>query len=79
MITKRELSNLIWHIETNRSVLGDDTVLNDLLVSFINIQNNDNTILMISSYIAKNIYSIDNKIILDTVLERLYDYSLGKS
>lgn len=33
MATKKELENIIWHIETNRKVLGDKRTLDDVLKS----------------------------------------------
>lgn len=31
MDTKRKLDNILWHIETNRKVLGDKRTLDDVL------------------------------------------------
>lgn len=35
-----KIKNIIWHIETNRNVLGDTQVLNDVLKSLKNIVKN---------------------------------------
>lgn len=35
-MTKKQISNIIWHIETNRGVLGDTETLNDVLKSLKN-------------------------------------------
>ena len=35
---KRRINNIIWHIETNRKVLGDQRTLDDVLKSLKNWQ-----------------------------------------
>jgi hypothetical protein len=36
MRTKKKLDNIIWHIENNRKVLGDERTLDDVLISLGN-------------------------------------------
>ncbi|MED2213115.1 hypothetical protein P4V91_08195 [Bacillus thuringiensis] len=33
MNVKKQLENVVWHIETNRKVLGDQKTLDDVLVA----------------------------------------------
>ncbi|PGH81067.1 hypothetical protein CN899_21235 [Bacillus thuringiensis] len=33
MDVKKQLKNVVWHIETNRKVLGDKNTLDDVLVA----------------------------------------------
>ncbi|HDR7624473.1 TPA: hypothetical protein QCX73_005374 [Bacillus mycoides] len=33
MNVKKQLENVVWHIETNRKVLGDKNTLDDVLVA----------------------------------------------
>ena len=33
---KREIENIVWHIETNRKVLGDKRILDEVLKSLKN-------------------------------------------
>ncbi|WP_199777147.1 hypothetical protein [Bacillus mycoides] len=33
MDVKKQLENVVWHIETNRKVLGDKNTLDDVLVA----------------------------------------------
>lgn len=33
MDIKRKLENIVWHIETNREVLGDTRILNDVMIA----------------------------------------------
>lgn len=35
-MTERQIENIIWHIETNRKVLGDERTLDDVLKSLKN-------------------------------------------
>lgn len=36
--TKRTVDNMIWHIETNRKILGNQRILDDVLKSLKNWQ-----------------------------------------
>jgi hypothetical protein len=36
MRTKKKLDNIIWHIENNRKVLGNERILDDVLKSLKN-------------------------------------------
>lgn len=33
MDMKKQLENIVWHIETNREVIGDKRTLDDVLIS----------------------------------------------
>lgn len=33
MDVKKQLENVVWHIETNRKVLGDKNTLDDVLIA----------------------------------------------
>lgn len=33
MNMKKQLENVVWHIETNRKVLGDEKTLDDVLIA----------------------------------------------
>lgn len=36
-MNKKKIENIVWHIETNREVLGDKRTLDDVLLSLKNI------------------------------------------